>query len=161
MNDSNAIECELAAEVIRNFGEIRIRVGGTSMAPALQPGDLIVVRQEPIVEISAGEVVLFERMGRLFAHRVVEKSSGSSELVLVTRGDRLKNNDAPVSAAELLGRVALVERGPRRFQPASRPGRTQLLLGQILRLSDHATFFYLRLASLSRRWRVEGAACQQ
>jgi hypothetical protein len=35
----------------------------------------------------------------------------------VTRGDRVRRNDAPVSGQELLGRVAAIERGSRRVDP--------------------------------------------
>ena len=62
--------------------------------------------------------MLFVRDGRFFAHRVVGKIRREDRTLLVTRGDRLKENDPPVSPAELLGRVTGVIRGNRRLVPS-------------------------------------------
>jgi hypothetical protein len=37
--------CELAAEVIRSFGRVRLRATGTSMLPAIWPGDVLYTAQ--------------------------------------------------------------------------------------------------------------------
>jgi len=47
-------------------------------------------------EIRRGHVVLFVRDGRFFVHRVVGKIRREDRTLLVTRGDRLKENDPPV-----------------------------------------------------------------
>jgi signal peptidase I len=64
--------CELAAEVIRSFGSLRLRVVGASMLPAVWPGDLLSVRSDDAAEAVPGDIVVFKREGRLVAHRVVE-----------------------------------------------------------------------------------------
>ena len=61
----------LAVEVLRRFGEARLRVTGSSMLCAMWPGDLVAVRRQGMGEIRRGHVVLFVR--RFFAHRVVGK----------------------------------------------------------------------------------------
>jgi hypothetical protein len=71
-----------------------------------------------MAEIRRGHVVLFVRDGRFFAHRVVGKIRQEDSTLLVTRGDRLKENDPPVSPAELLGRVTGVIRGNRHLVPS-------------------------------------------
>jgi hypothetical protein len=123
---------------------------GTSMVPSIHPGDLISIQRASMSQISPGEVVLFERDGRLFAHRVVCTAGGPIAPQLITRGDRLCFNDPPVSAAELLGRVTSVERGCRRMQPPDPLTGWKQLFSRLLRSSDHATYVYVTLAA---RWR--------
>ena len=93
----------LAVEVLRRFGEARLRLMGASMLCAMWPGDLVAVRRQGIGEIRRGHVVLFVREGRLFAHRVVGKIRRQDRTLLVTRGDRLKENGPPVSPGGAAG----------------------------------------------------------
>src|SRR6266568_848730 len=65
--------------------------------------------------IRPGELVLYERAGRFFAHRVVGAYGGTP--LLITRGDRLRQPDPPVSPEELVGRVKAILRGGRRIVP--------------------------------------------
>jgi signal peptidase len=102
---------ELAAESLRRTGRLRLRVTGSSMLPAIRPGDVIEVRSRAAAAIQAGAVVLFERGGRLFAHRAV-RSHGSR---LVTRGDTHEREDGAIAEGELLGEVIEVRRGQRRL----------------------------------------------
>src|SRR5437867_12795870 len=83
------------------------------------------------------------------AHRVVGKIRRQDRTLLVTRGDRLKENDPPVSAAELLGRVTGVISGSRclvpRFTVARRIGswllcRSELGTRMALRLGSRSKF---------------------
>ncbi len=96
-------------------------------------------------EIRRGHVVLFVRDGRFFAHRVVGKIRRQDRTLLVTRGDRLKENDPPVSQAELLGRVTGVLRGNRRLVPSITVGRR--IGSWLLRRSELGTRMALRLGS--------------
>ena len=95
------------------MGRLRLRVGGSSMLPAIRPGDILEVRARRACGIRPGSVVLFERGGRLFAHRVVGNEGGA----LVTRGDALADADAAIGDAELLGEVIAVERNGRSRTP--------------------------------------------
>jgi hypothetical protein len=119
------------------------------MVPAILPGDVLSIRRASLGEISAGEAVLYARTGRLFVHRVVDRISaatadGPEELRLVTRGDRMRRDDFPVSPSELLGRVVTIERDDRRVEfPAC---ASSSLVARALRSSDLFTAFYLRLA---------------
>jgi len=143
------VACGLAEEVVRAFGEVRLRVFGISMVPAIFPGDVVSVRRASIEEISVGEAVLYSRSGRLFVHRVVDRTSAatgdrSGELRLITRGDRMRRDDFPVAPSELLGRVVAIERAGRRVDfPAC---QSNTLVARALRFSDRLTSHYLRLA---------------
>jgi signal peptidase I len=162
-NVSIELACGLAEEVVRTFGEVRLRVFGTSMVPSILPGDLVSIRQASLNEISPGEVVLFLRKGRLFVHRVVDlrivATAGSAgESCLITRGDRLRHSDPPVSGAELLGRVVSIERENRKIKL---PGvESNRLILSLLQSSDRATYLYLRLAACWRTIFLRRAKCQ-
>lgn len=127
--DPEILGCALATQVLQSSGELRLRVTGTSMLPAIWPGDILLISGRNIEEARPGDVVLFGRQGRLVAHRVVEVRSPLSEVrsrksealiparEFVTRGDSMGQNDAPVRGEELLGRVLAIQRGSRRLTP--------------------------------------------
>jgi len=158
------LACELAEEIVRSFGELRLRVVGTSMLPSILPGDLVSILRVSISEISSGEIVLCSRAGRLFVHRVVCCTNGLEQPRLITRGDRLDHNDAPVSSAELLGRVASIQRpdgrGYRQIEFPTLPFESNDLMLRALRTSDRATYFYLRLSALWQALVHRGEKCQ-
>lgn len=109
----------LVREVLRQFGAVRLRAFGDSMWPAIQAGDLLDVREAAPALVAPGDVVLFERRGRLFAHRVVWRGNG----VLRTRGDTHWRADPIVTADDLLGVVTSVSRGEFTVVPARRRRR--------------------------------------
>ncbi len=161
-NASIELACGMAQEVVRTFGELRLRVFGTSMVPSILPGDLVFIHRASLSDISPGEIVLFQQMGRFFVHRVVDRkvigdSSGPQESRLITRGDRLRDNDHPVSSSELLGRVVSIERDNRKIElPA---GGSNRMVVRLLQSSDRATYLYLRLAEYWRAIFLRRAKC--
>lgn len=66
-------------------------VGSGSMAPALVPGDIVVVREHPDERLSAPAVVLAERPGMVpLLHRVVAHDAGHGYR---TKGDANRSED--------------------------------------------------------------------
>jgi signal peptidase I len=147
---SKTLGLELAVQVARTFGSLRLRVMGTSMMPAIQPGDLLSIRRVDLNDASPGEIVLFARGGRLFAHRIVDRGHSSRDPYLVTRGDRLLENDPPVFQSELLGRVTAIERGRGRVRSRPSLNDPNRILARLLRSSDRATVLFLRVTALWR-----------
>jgi signal peptidase I len=143
---TKALGCDLAAEVAGKFGRVRIRVLGTSMAPAILPGDVLSVVRADAAQVSPGEIVVFTRPGRIVAHRVVAKRNEPGG-VLITQGDRLRREDAPVFGDELIGRVTQVERRGARINVPSGTGMRWRMICRFLRFSDLATSLYLRFAA--------------
>jgi signal peptidase len=126
------------------------------MLPAVWPGDVLEVRRQQAEEVQPGDLVLYERQGRLVAHRVVEKLRRNGGLLLVTRGDRQSAPDLPVSPEEILGRVTGVMHGNRRKMPLLTFWRR--VGAWILNRSDFLTRVLVRLSHiLSRRSRSEEA----
>ncbi len=113
----NELKGRLFLEALRSFGAARLAVTGTSMLPAIWPGDVLEVRRQGVGDAQRGDVVLFLRDGRLVAHRVVERLDREGGNLLVTRGDRQRATDPPISNEELMGRVTKVLRGNRRKAP--------------------------------------------
>jgi peptidase S24-like protein len=143
------VGCELIAEALRAGREVRLRVTGSSMIPSLWPGDTLTVRASGERAPSIGEVLLFERDGRLFAHRVVERAS---ETRLITRGDSLPCDDHPVAIAQVLGSVTAVSRNSRTVAAGlSQPKRAMRLLSFAARHSDLLRRVILKLHAILSR----------
>lgn len=108
-------KCELAAETLRLGGRLRLQVNGLSMVPTIWPGDMLVIERAGFSKIENGEIVLFFREQRLFAHRVINCTAGNP--YIATQGDAMPAADAPVSACELLGKVVFVGHGTKCMAP--------------------------------------------
>jgi signal peptidase I len=162
-NASIELACGLAEEVVRTFGEVRLRVSGTSMVPSILPGDLVLIKKASLPDISAGEIVVYLRKGRFVVHRVVDRNAAGTVdrpegPRLITRGDRLRQDDAPVSEQELLGRVVSIERDSRKVAlPATGSNRA---IVRLLRASDRVTCLYLTLAACRRTLFLGRAKCR-
>jgi len=144
----SAMGCELVVEVARDFGEVRLKVTGASMLPAIWPGDVITVRRRGIAELGPGQIVLSRRGGRLLAHRITRIRGN----FLTTRGDSLECDDPPITESDIVGEVVYLVRNGRRVH--LKQSRWQRVGSSILRRSG----FCLRLAlRIGRRLRRSGS----
>ncbi len=109
------IGCEIVADCLRAGREVRLRVAGSSMLPAIWPKDVLLVRPRGDRQLSEGEVVVFAREGRLITHRVARRLDAEGIRIL-TRGDSSRAFDLPVAAHDVLGTVAAIYRGGREMQ---------------------------------------------
>lgn len=73
-------------------------------------------------------VILLARGGKLIVHRVIRKQATASGPALITKGDFVPQEDAPVAPDELLGRVVWIQRGKRQIDLDSSPQRVGGLL---------------------------------
>ena len=112
LGEAHAVKCELAGDVLRSSGALRLRVMGWSMFPSIRPGDTLVIHGAGRNAVSQGDVVLFRRDRRLFVHRVVSKGGQ-----LVTQGDSMSAPDPPVPESDLLGTVSFIIRNGKCIQP--------------------------------------------
>jgi signal peptidase I len=109
------LKCDLAGEVLRCSGRLRLGVTGWSMLPTIWPGDSLLIERAGWKDVRRGDVVLFGRDHRFFVHRVIAKSASAG--VILTQGDGMPRPDLVVKGSELLGRVSFILRGRRRFEP--------------------------------------------
>ena len=123
----HALKVSLASQLLSSFGRLRLRAVGSSMVPAIFPGDLLTIRRQRPAELRVGDMVLCARGDRFFIHRLVgqAKPGGTSQWLL--RGDALTESDPPAGEAELLGRVIEIERGVHKWSPIPLTGRSWLL----------------------------------
>jgi hypothetical protein len=160
-DDAGALEllkCQLVVDTLRTFGRIRLQVSGSSMLPAVWPGDILSVCHSEIAHVNLNDIVLSERQGRLCAHRVVDKIGGTDSACLITRGDQLSVNDPPVFAHELLGRVTLIQRNRSHMDPRAGLSRGWRFLSIILSRSALATRLMLHLIAFRRSAAPQGAS---
>jgi signal peptidase I len=114
--DLNALKCELADEILRSSGSLRLRVTGWSMLPTVMPGDTLLIERIDSDAVAEGDIVLYGRDRRFFVHRVVTKCQ-SQKAEFVTRGDAMPAPDPPVPESDLLGRVSFILRNGKCIEP--------------------------------------------
>ena len=136
-DDAHGVKCDLAGEVLRSSGRLRLRVMGWSMLPTVWPGDTLVVDSVKSDAVSEGDIVLFGRDRRLFAHRVV-KNNASGDTTILTRGDAMPAPDPPVDEAQLLGRVSFIMRNGKRIEPRRSLRFSERAVAALVRGSDTA-----------------------
>jgi len=107
---------ELATEVLRSGGAIRLQALGTSMLPSIWPCDVLSIEPAPGKDVVPGDIVLVVRDSRFFVHRLIEKR----DCKWITRGDSLPQNDPPLAEAQVLGKVSLIHRKTGDIVPSSR-----------------------------------------
>ena len=134
-NDVHALKCELAAEVLRSSGILRLRVTGWSMLPAVWPGDMLLVESVEPGTTLKGDIVLFGIEGRLFVHRVV-KDLGDSRFL--TCGDAMCAPDPIIDGNQLLGRVSAIQRNGRCIAPRRRRSVSDRAIAGLVRNSQIA-----------------------
>src|SRR5207247_10167702 len=68
---------ELAVQVLRRDGHLRITARGSSMMPFIRDGDVVGITTTESTEGGVGDVVCYEKPpGRLFLHRVIGRGGG-------------------------------------------------------------------------------------
>jgi signal peptidase I len=143
MTSTQQMGAELVTDLLARFGSAAIRVQGTSMLPALCPGDQVLIQSCNSNETEVGDVVAFRREGRLFVHRVVERFRDGH---LLTRGDAISLQDDPVSTNEFLGKITQIERRGRVLPMCG--SLLQRIAAAIFRRSRPCSSLFQKLASL-------------
>ena len=93
----------LLADALHVGGQVRLEVRGESMLPALWPSDMVEIERCSSQDIQAGDILLAQRDGRLFLHRLIATSAVKG---FELRGDSVPNNPDPWYKPDaLLGRL--------------------------------------------------------
>jgi len=150
IEDQEAGKRALAAQVLRSWGSLRVRVSGTSMLPALWPGDILNIRSCNFEQTQCGELVLYSRDERFFVHRVVRKLHSSRERLLITRGDCMSQDDPAVPETNLLGRVIAIDRHDTILSPTNRPSLVHRISANALQRSEVFRNGVMRLRACGR-----------
>jgi signal peptidase I len=142
----------IARRLIQDGFQLRAPVAGGSMLPWIRAGDCLVVAPLPMKNPLPGELVLFERDGALVAHRVVRRSRIHGNDCVVTRGDWMTVEDAPIMPEAVIGKVVAIDRRGRMIQLDR--GFTSLLM----RLTGWMVRRHPRVVTAFHRWRLSKPA---
>jgi signal peptidase I len=142
---------------IAGFGTLAEK--SSSMAPAIRPGDLLVVRSVAARSVAAGDVVSFHdpgRGGRLITHRVTTVQRTGDVIEFRTRGDANPDGERWSSpAGQDLGRtVATIPLAGAAIGVLGDPFVVACLAGIILTLLAVAAVDRRRRAAVPVRWRT-------
>jgi len=97
----------LAAYQFSQDSELRVKIAGKSMCPAIEESDSILIRSVAGQQLAVGDVVLYASLSdTAVIHRIVRIEKG----MVTTRGDSCTIDDTPVSINRVLGKVVDVER---------------------------------------------------
>lgn len=159
LGPAHVLKCELASEVLRSSGMLRVQVTGWSMLPAVWPGDMLVIESANSRDISEGDIVLFGRDGRLFVHRVVAKAGTIDHTQFVTQGDGMKHPDPPVTSSQLLGKVSLIMRDGKCLAPKSSLSFSERTVAALVRRSDSAARVLIGVHGMRQNSREQVSPC--
>jgi signal peptidase I len=101
-------ETRMIRLALRQRGRARLTVTGSSMLPTLRAGDAVTITSQPFETIQRGQVIAFQRDGKVIVHRVVGRRPGH----LITHGDNMRLLDPPVPSEAYLGEVQSVPPAP-------------------------------------------------
>ena len=108
-----SIYSRLSGKAPSLFGYSLFRVSSGSMQPTLDVGDVILVQQCDGKSVENGDVVTYvattgEMQGKLVTHRVIKSPyMDNGEVYVVTKGDANLNDDPPVSASQIEGKLVI------------------------------------------------------
>ena len=102
----SAERLDLVADALRGYdgfaGRVRLQVYGESMLPTVWPGDVVEIGSCSLEDIRPGEILLAQRDGRLYLHRLIAVCRPSGFLL---RGDSMPGSDPVFPSEALLGRM--------------------------------------------------------
>ena len=140
----------LAQETLATSGGLRVIASGTSMLPAIQPGDTLLFRCRSLAPPRANQVVLYRHEGRLIAHRLRALSPDGRWII---RGDSSPNrDDLPVADADLLGVLVSQMRNERTLDPERRPRLLPYQLRWLMLHSRMINRMVMRTLRVLRAW---------
>jgi len=154
-DERDAAKCELAAEVLRSSGALRLQVTGRSMLPTIWPGDTLIIERIQRAAVSDGEIVLFGRDRRLFVHRLISRRSTPATAGILTRGDAMSSPDPPLRESDLLGKVSFILRKDKRIRPRKSLRLPQRAVAAMIQRSDLVARIVLRLHGMFQTPQVE------
>lgn len=140
-NERDNAVLDLAFELGRSAGKIRLKLYGTSMVPALWPTDIVTVQCCSALSLTPGQIAVCRTEVGLVAHRVLRREHST----LILRGDSLRIPDPPVHHSQLLGVVIAAERAGKAVSLCRTPWLA--LFSWVIRHSSVCRHIVLRLGS--------------
>lgn len=143
---------ELATEILKAGGCVRLVARGFSMLPAIFPGDTLEIRARKFEKVQVGDVVFAKDQDCMRVHRVTRETVRHGERAVITRGDALCSDDEQsVGRKEFVGCVDFILRRGRPLQPVLRTNPFHSALRFVLQRSSAAASFLVRVNLLLNR----------
>jgi signal peptidase I len=115
---------EISQRLLNRGSLLRFQAHGRSIYPFIKPGDIIIIEPRNGSAVSTGDVIFYRKQdSSTAAHRLVKVSGSEDKIFLLTKGDALKYTDPPVSPAQVMGRVILIEGRGRKLKLNGWTGR--------------------------------------
>ncbi len=114
------------------------------MLPAIYPDDCLTVESFGNAAPRLGDIVLCRRAEGFRVHRIVDVLEQGPATFFVLRGDSLTDDDPPIPASALLGRVSSIARRDKSVELNSAQRVSHRLLRSIVQHSKVATVLLLR-----------------
>ena len=93
---------------------------GQSMNPGLKDEDRLLIKKDPQITLSCGDIVVYRGKNRYIIHRFLRRTSNGQ---IVTKGDNSLRLDAPFGHERLVGKVVAVDRNGERIGLSGKPSR--------------------------------------
>ncbi|MCP4668963.1 MAG: signal peptidase I [Deltaproteobacteria bacterium] len=103
----------LFEDILNSGSSLRVKVTGGSMAPFLQGGDIVTLKEASCSSLHRGDLIFFkDSRGAPALHRLIRKRRASSGgIIFQTKGDATILFDEPVPYQDVLGKVCKIEKG--------------------------------------------------
>jgi ribosomal protein S18 acetylase RimI-like enzyme len=84
---------------------------GACMYPCIRPKDILHIEPKSVSEIRVGDIAVYRKAGRLFAHRTIAKGNNEGQDYIITRPDTAySGNDGASFEQDILGIVSRIQR---------------------------------------------------
>ena len=103
---------ELSYRLLSEGKVLRIRADGYSMYPQIKPGSFLLI--EPVKDagsMKVNEIVVFKRPSAMVVHRLIRVEQTDNTYLYITRGDSCLNEDEPLNAKDVIGKVVRILTG--------------------------------------------------
>lgn len=101
---------DLTKEILKKGSCVRVPIVGSSMFPLFRKGDVIIIEPVDIEQIVLGDIIVYQREDKIFAHRLVKRYIDNGKTTFMTKGDTFSECDKPFFSEDVLGRVSATER---------------------------------------------------
>jgi len=91
--------------LLRDYGHAPGVELGDCMEPSIRKDERFLVEKVDASAVKRGDVVVFKRGIKVYAHRVLGKACCCGKIFFITKGDKEERVDYPVSERVFLGRV--------------------------------------------------------
>ena len=147
---------ETTRYLLKNRERIQLTITGDCMTPLLKKHDLVTVKSTHVDQLLSGDIVVFLFNEEFKAHRFIKLKTIEKQEYIITKSDRRKNYDPPVSITNFIGKVILVKNGTKTINYESRKWNIiNHILGKLspyLSFVEHYLLFPIRLPRKCASW---------